>query len=170
MIQEEITQKTVALAIRTASLTNRELQRAMRVVLEMEKKAKVKAVPKGKQTMGQLKKQNAALATVDISSENIKGFEKTARKYNIDYALMKDKSSTPPMYVVFFKGRDADSMTAAFKEFSSKTIKDNDRESVKKQLDDIQKSMAKKDVQQTRAPKHKRQKVKAQVKLPEITR
>lgn len=120
--------------------------------------------------MGQLKKQNAALATVDISSENIKSFEKTARKYNIDYALMKDKSSNPPMYVVFFKGRDADSMTAAFKEFSSKTIKDNDRESVKKQLDDIQKSMAKKDVQQTRAPKHKRQKVKAQVKLPEITR
>lgn len=93
MVQEEITQKTVALVIRGTKLTAVELKKAMRALLQMQKKAKIKAVPRGKMSMQQLKKQNAALSSIDISHENIKGFEKTARKYNIDYALMKDKSA-----------------------------------------------------------------------------
>ena len=35
----------------------------------------------------------------------------------------KDVSVEPPSYLVFFKGRDVDVMTAAFKEFSAKTVK-----------------------------------------------
>jgi len=38
----------------------------------------------------------------------------------------------PPKYLVFFRAKDLDTMTAAFKEFSAKTIKrENDRPSVK---------------------------------------
>ena len=37
-------------------------------------------------------------------------------------ALKKDKSKDPPMYLVFFKGRDQDALNAAFREFSQKQI------------------------------------------------
>ena len=47
--------------------------------------------------------------------DNIKDFEGTAKKYGIDFALKKDISENPPRYLVFFKGRDADVMEAAFK-------------------------------------------------------
>ena len=50
-------------------------------------------------------------------------FERTASKYGLDFALKKDVSVEPPSYLVFFKGRDVDVMTAAFKEFSAKTVK-----------------------------------------------
>lgn len=52
----------------------------------------------------------------------IKAFEQTAKKYGIDFALKKDSTETPPRYLVFFKGRDADALTAAFKEFSAKKL------------------------------------------------
>ena len=65
---------------------------------------------------------------------NIKSFERTANKYGIDYALKKDTSEQPPRYLVFFKGRDVDVMTQAFKEFSAKTVKQKEKQSLKQKL------------------------------------
>ena len=48
--------------------------------------------------------------------------EMIAKKYHIDFALKKDKTQSPPRYLVFFKGRDADVMTAAFKEYAAKSM------------------------------------------------
>ena len=45
-------------------------------------------------------------------------FERVARKYGIDYSLKKDSATTPPRYLVFFRARDVDVMTAAFKEYA----------------------------------------------------
>ena len=45
------------------------------------------------------------------------------RKYGVDYAVKKDRSSSPPKYLIFFKGRDADALTAAFTEYTSKKVK-----------------------------------------------
>ena len=54
---------------------------------------------------------------------HIKEFEKIARKYGVDYAVKKDRSSSPPKYLIFFKGRDADALTAAFTEYTNKKVK-----------------------------------------------
>ena len=52
-----------------------------------------------------------------------KEFEKIARKYGVDYAVKKDRSSSPPKYLIFFKGRDADALTAPFTEYANKKVK-----------------------------------------------
>lgn len=57
-------------------------------------------------------------------------FEKIARKYGVDYAVKKDRSTTPPKYMIFFKARDADALTAAFTEYSSRKVKKASRPSV----------------------------------------
>ncbi|ERI04381.1 hypothetical protein HMPREF9069_01519 [Atopobium sp. oral taxon 810 str. F0209] len=67
-------------------------------------------------------KQNTGISNIEITDKNIKAFEATAKKYGIDFALKKDSSTSPPRHLVFFKGRDADVLKAAFTEFSQKRL------------------------------------------------
>ncbi|WP_430733797.1 PcfB family protein [Collinsella aerofaciens] len=90
--------------------------------------------PQGKQSLKQLMKQNAGVSNIEITEGNIKAFEGTAKKYGIDFALKKDATESPPRYLVFFKGRDADVLTAAFKEFSAKKLTQEKKPSIRKLL------------------------------------
>ena len=83
--------------------------------------------PKGKQTVKQLIGQNQGVSNIEINDPSIKDFERIARKYGVDYAVKKDRSASPPKYLIFFKGRDADALTAAFSEYTQKKVKKADR-------------------------------------------
>ena len=120
-MQDEVNEKTIALYIKTGKLTAQTLQKAMKAILSKGKKQLAKP-PQGKQSLKQLMKQNAGVSNIEITEGNIKAFESTAKKYGIDFALKKDATESPPRYLVFFKGRDADVLTAAFKEFSAKKL------------------------------------------------
>ena len=132
-MQEEVTQKTIALYVKVgkgaARLTEQALQKAIQKFLEQKSKP-----AHGKQTMRQLMKQNAGVSNIEITEGNIKAFESTAKKYGIDFALKKDSTEIPPRYLVFFKGRDADALTAAFKEFSAKKLNREKKPSIRKAL------------------------------------
>ena len=45
-----------------------------------------------------------------------------AKKYHVDFALKKDTTAEKPRYLVFFKSRDADAITAAFQEFTARKV------------------------------------------------
>jgi hypothetical protein len=77
---------------------------------------------RGKQSLKQLAKHGGTLTNIEIKEENIKSFESIARKYGIDFAVKKDISEQMSKYLVFFKNRDADAMTAAFREFSARQL------------------------------------------------
>ena len=132
-MQDEINEKTIALYIKTGKLTAQTLQKAIKSLLSQGKKQLSKQ-PQGKQTLKQLMKQNAGVSNIEITEGNIKAFESTAKKYGIDFALKKDTTETPPRYLVFFKGRDADVLTAAFKEFSTKKLTQEKRPSIRRLL------------------------------------
>ena len=132
-MQDEINEKVVALSVKGAKLTAEMLQKAIKAMLAQAKKQQEKQ-PHGKQTLKQLAKQNAGLSNIEITEGNIKAFEQTAKKYGIDFALKKDSTETPPRYLVFFKGRDADALTAAFKEFSAKKLTQEQKPSIRKAL------------------------------------
>ena len=140
-MQEEVTQKTIALSVNVgkgaARLTEQALQKAIKKFLEQKSKA-----PHGKQTMRQLMKQNAGVSNIEITEGNIKAFESTAKKYGIDFALKKDTTENPPRYLVFFKGRDADVLTAAFKEFSAKKLTQEKKPSIRKLLSSLKEKAA----------------------------
>ena len=80
-------------------------------------------IPHGRQTVKQLIGQNQGVSNIEITDPSIKEFEKIARKYGVDYAVKKDRSSSPPKYLIFFKGRDADALTAAFTEYTYKKVR-----------------------------------------------
>ena len=132
-MQDEVNEKVVALSIKGSKLTAEMLQKAMKALLAKGKQH-ISQSPDGKQTLKQLMKQNAGVSNIEITEGNIKAFESTAKKYGIDYALKKDATETPPRYLVFFKGRDADVLTAAFKEFSARKLTQEQRPSIRKVL------------------------------------
>ena len=129
LMQEEIENRTVTLIISAVKLTARELKAGMdKYLSEKKSKAMEKAraapeKPSGKQTVKQLIGQNQGVSNIEITNSNIKGFERIARKYGVDFAVKKDRSVSPPKYFVFFKARDADALTAAFKEYTAYELK-----------------------------------------------
>ena len=136
-MQEEVNDKTIALSVKTTKLTGTVLKVAMQKFLsEMAKqKQKSKVQPKqGKQTMKQLLKKNTQITNIEVTDGNIKSFERVARKYGIDFSLKKDTSEQPPKYIVFFKARDVDVMTAAFKEYTANDLKKTNKPSLRKRL------------------------------------
>lgn len=120
-MHEEVNQRVVSLSIRSARLTADVLAKAVRMYLDARRRSgynRPVRIPHGKQTMKQLMAQNKGAVNIEVDTRNIKGFDRIARKYHIDYAVKKNNSMDPPKYIVFFKGRDQDMMDMAFREFS----------------------------------------------------
>lgn len=138
-MQEEVENRAVTLVISATKLTARLLKAAILKYLASRKEkklAKARAAPEkptGKQTVKQLIGQNQGVSNIEITDSNIKAFESTAKKYNIDFSLKKVKGEQT-RYLVFFKGRDADVMTAAFQEFSAKKLNRDKKPSIRKAL------------------------------------
>ena len=116
-------------------MTGQLLQQAMKKVLEdMEKHKRNPQLRHGKQTLRQLMKHNTGVSNIEITDQNIRAFSSTAKKYGLDFALKKDTSGEIPRYLVFFKGRDADVITAAFREFSAKNLAREKKPSIHERL------------------------------------
>ena len=175
-MQEEVNEKIITLSVQGARITASMVKAAMRKFLmeleregqkssqikqaekqgqarergiEKEKQRQEKKKPHGKQTIKQLQEQGAQLTNIQITNQNIKSFDRVARKYGI---------VTPQRYLVFFKAKDVDVMTAAFKEYAGVSMKKSKKPSVRKKL---QKSVQKMNVKHRQREKVK-QKVRGQ--------
>ena len=67
-IQEEVTQKTITLVVSAAKMTGRVLAQAMQIYLQSQKDRQHE-IPKGKQSLADLEKQNAALSNIEITKK-----------------------------------------------------------------------------------------------------
>lgn len=144
-MQEEVENRTVNLAVTTTKLTARTVVSAALAYLRHREKVKgqkASEIPSGKQSVKELIGQNQGVSNIDIAKTDLRGFEGIARKYGVDYAVRKDKSVDPPKYLVFFKARDADAMTAAFNEYSAKVMNRSRKPSVLKELKSIAAKLA----------------------------
>ncbi|MDO4650290.1 MAG: PcfB family protein [Eubacteriales bacterium] len=147
-MQEEVTNKTVTLVIHATKLTARVLLSAINSYLKQheqkktqkknikmqQKAAKMNRPKQGKISVKELASQNAGMTNIEIDNRNIKSFERYARCYGINFAVKKDKSKDPPVYMVFFKGRDQDAIHAAFRDFSTAQIKKANKNTIRKRL------------------------------------
>lgn len=140
-MQEEVENKTLTLAINGTKFTGRMLKNAISKFLSHRKAVKSQkqqrnnsVIPRGKQSVKQLVGQNQGVSNIEIDDPSIRQFDRIARKYGVDYAVKRDRSSDKPRYLVFFKARDADALNAAFKEYAGKRVKKQSRPSVLKKL------------------------------------
>ena len=135
-MQEEVENRTVNLAISTTKLTGRSLVNAFRAYLNHRRNVKARKASiqdthiVGEQTIDQLLGQNQGATNIEIEKTEIAGFKRILNKYGVDYAITKDRSQEPLRYLVFFKARDGDALTAAFKEYSAAMAKKAERPSM----------------------------------------
>ena len=134
-MQEEVENRTLTLVVSGTKFTGRLFKAAISKYmahrrekkLEKQRSRESPVTPKGKQTVKQLIGQNQGVSNIEINDPSIRDFERIARKYGVDYAVKKDRSASPPKYLIFFKARDADALTAAFSEYTQKKVKKADR-------------------------------------------
>ena len=93
-MQEEVTQKTIALSMKTGKLTAQALQAALKKYLQH--RAKGPKLHHGRQSLKQLKAHGAALTYIDVTEANVGAFKPCAKKYGVDFTLRKDKTTQPP--------------------------------------------------------------------------
>ena len=161
-MQEEIENRAVTLIISSSKLTGRLLKAAIVKYLaylkdkKLEKAHKAEIIPHGKQSVKELIGQNQGVSKIEVNDKNIKDFERVARKYGVDFAVKKDRSISPSKYLVFFKARDADALTAAFTEYTSKTMRKASRPSVLEKLNKFKELMKNSVVTKTRKKERER--------------
>lgn len=144
-MQEEVENKTIALVVNASKMTASVLRRAMekKIQADSQKRSRKRSERKahrqakgqrGKMSVKKLVQSGSGVSNIEITDHNIKSFERTARKYGIDFALQKDKSRDPPRYIVYFRGRDTDVVNQAFKEYVSQQTKRKNKLPIKKRL------------------------------------
>ena len=106
-MQEEVENRTLTLIVSGTKFTGRLFKAAISKYMAHRREKK-------------LEKQRS---NIEINDPSIRDFERIARKYGVDYAVKKDRSASPPKYLIFFKARDADALTAAFSEYTQKKVK-----------------------------------------------
>ena len=135
---DEINEKTASLGTRTGKQTVVIALKASKLTVN----AIVKAIQQrhkdplkhGKQSMKQLVKHDTALSSIPITNENLRSFDRIAKKYNIDYHIDKDKSTTPPTFYMYFKGKDVEVVEKALKEYAAKMMKQKSKQSIRQKL------------------------------------
>ena len=142
-LQEEVEQKTFNIVVSTTKLTARTILNAGRTALQQYQSKLLADKSSGKQSVRMLLRQNRGVSSVEIDKTNIKGFERYAKKYGIDYAIRKDSSEVPPRYLVFFKAPDVEAFNAAFKEYSVSLLSKTKRPSVLAKLHELVQAAAK---------------------------
>lgn len=118
MIQEDVEHKSAVLIIKGGKITGQLLAKA---IVAMLRQAKKERNSPGKMQYKQLAK-GGALQNIEITDENIKAFDPIAREFGVKYALKKDDSIDPPRWLVFFRAKDADALTATFRKFTAVTL------------------------------------------------
>ncbi len=132
-MQEEIEEKSVRLAITTTKLSARTIIAGVRAYLRHRQKKQLASIDEhiqGKQSIDELVKQNQGVTSMVVGDEGLRTFERIAKKYGVDFAVMKDTSEKPPVFTAFFKARDTDAMEAVVNEYSKKMVKKQERPSV----------------------------------------
>ena len=133
-MQEEIEQKSVTLMINGTKFSLRTLKSAALKLLAHRQNPSAPGVKhRGKQTVRQLVGQNQGVSNVELSGEDIKAFERVARKYGVDYAVKKVKGDSPK-YLIFFKARDADALNAALSEYIGQKMRGKEHDKLREKL------------------------------------
>ena len=107
--------KTIDISIKAEKMTVDVLKSALQEFLSG------KAEKKGRMTFKQLQEKSPSkLDSIEVSDRNIGDFLKTARKYDVDFALKSDNSTTPQTYHVFFSAAKTEDFKRAFSEYLGK--------------------------------------------------
>ena len=137
-MQEDIEHRTVTLIISGGKFSMHKLAQAAGKLLEYRKNRSHRDVTRhGQQSVKQLLRKDQGATSIELNDPNLKDFQRIARRYGVDYAVRQVKGDQPK-YLVFFKARDSDAITAMLTELAQQRMGREERPSVRKMLTRLQ--------------------------------
>ena len=137
MINEEVSDKTLNLEIKTAKITAKLIIQQIKKLLKEAKKfgGMEKFVSeKGNEVKLKDLVQKGQLEEIAIREEELKSLKKELNKYGVKFSVMKDKKTE--QYSLFFQAKDVKIMDKAFKKVLADLEKKTERkESIHKNLE-----------------------------------
>lgn len=121
------------MAVRSSEMTAKSLLKALIAIKHhydrkhMKETGNIPEYKHGKQSVKDLIGQGQGVERVDLAKEGIKDFHKIAKKYGLDYAIVKDKTVEPPVYNIFFKAKDAEGINKVVAAYTAKLLKKQER-------------------------------------------
>lgn len=118
-VQEEANQKTVGIVVEGGKFTGRMFLRACdKYTQHRRDKKHMRQTDPTKYKVNQLKqitvkqfmKEGEPVRKVELQTPEIKEFEKLDRKNGLRFAVMKEKTSEKPQYVIYFKARSGEAI------------------------------------------------------------
>lgn len=138
--------KTLGIMIECAKMTPEIFEKAINEMINNISNHK----SYGKTTLKRLLK-NGEIDSIEVNDNNIGSFAKTARKYNLTYALKRTKAEDGrKCYLVCFQGKDLDTMQRAFKEYSYRQTHKKETLFSRKRIAEIDISEQDKNMEQSR--------------------
>ena len=127
-IDKEISGKSVNIAVRMLKPELDQFMKGLNKAVQAPAKTAGKAVVKihptsGRQSIKTLIKQSQGVSSIPLADEGLRDFQKIAKKYGVDFAVVRDREKSPPVYTVFFKAKDTDAVTRILQDYSAKQIK-----------------------------------------------
>lgn len=144
-MNEDVAKDSIRFAFRTSKVGIKALFRGLRAGYRFIK-GRGDKTGKGRQTVKQLVRQGQGVTSMEVSGESMRDFKKTANKYGVDFAIVKDKGVEPPKYTVFFKAKDTDAIEAVLAEYAAKIVrknKEHERPSILEKLRKFKEEIAK---------------------------
>lgn len=119
-MQEQVDREAIAITVKASKLTGRALAKVFMAALRQAQKAhKTAQTPYGRQPVKKLMNHNEATNTIPLDGET-RLFDKVARQFKVDYSFHKTGKGK---YLLLFKAKQADAITAAFSEYTKLYMK-----------------------------------------------
>ena len=128
-IDKEISGKSVNIAVRMLKPELDQFMKGLNKAVQVPATTAGKAVvnkihpTSGRQSIKTLIKQGQGVSSIPLADEGLRDFQKIAKKYGVDFAVVRDREKSPPVYTVFFKAKDTDAVTRILQDYSAKQIK-----------------------------------------------
>jgi len=149
MSSDQINQEAITWCFRRAidgkHLTERTFKRLLKVILSVDKKIKAARNPRykhGKMKVKHLIRKDEGATSVDIAKTELRDFQKVAKRYGVDFAVVKHKGSEPPVYSVFFKARDQDAIADVIRYYTEKKLMKEKRPSLHERIKQLKQKLA----------------------------
>ena len=151
MQNEQLTQEAIRFCYRFTKESYELTEKNVMKLLEVEdnlrqgvKKllSKDPKVKHGKMKVKQLIRKDEGATSVDIAKTELRDFQKVAKRYGVDFAVVKHKGSEPPAYSVFFKARDQDAIADVIRYYTEKKLMKEKRPSLHEKIKEFKQKLA----------------------------
>ena len=131
MLNEEISKESLDTGKRAAEtvvrralqLSEKEFLKTLEEMRTDPKWVQEKLSTHGKQmSVKEILKKDEGAKTIDISDFGMGDFKPIARRYGLDFAVVKSRYLDPPKYTIFFQAKDQDTISRVMEEYTSKCM------------------------------------------------